>query len=186
MRTRAVLKTILVILCLQFAFFKLSAQPKINCDSLLQKEVIADPPKQIIENIKQIDCFGLDSIDLKFFGNGPVIGSLLLRMVSKDTVRKITYSELLSQINRMKADTGYSAMRKQVIAMNALEAMKANPDTWENGKKLLKEIETSDDEIEKLHNFMLQNAAKNWNYRELVVYYDIKKDNDEKKSNPKE
>ncbi len=82
---------------------------------------------------------------------------------------------MISEINKDKEDAGYVDLRNNVIAMNKLEATKASPETWESSKALLKTIGTSEDEIEQLHDFMLQNQDKNWNYRQLVIIYEQKK-----------
>jgi len=158
---------VLLICCLH-----ISAQQKINCDILLKRSIDQDSPQQISDNVKHTDCFGLDSIDLKIFGNGPVLGTLLVKFASDHN--HVTYADLLSELNKAKTDTGYKTIRSQIITMNTLEATKASPETWGKSKLLLKEIDTPSDEIEKLHEFMLQNQDKNWNYRQLVAMYELK------------
>jgi hypothetical protein len=151
-----------------------SAQSIIDCKKLLNQEINPEVPQQIIDNIKRTECFGLDSVDLKVFANGPVLGSLLVKKVSKNKDGKVTYQDLLSEINQIKSDTSYLTVRNRIVAMNTLEATKATPSTWERSKKLLKVIGTSENETEKLYEFMLKNQAQNWNYRQLVVIYEQK------------
>jgi hypothetical protein len=159
--------------------FHASAQATMDCGQLLKQEIKADSIHVMIGNLLRANCFGLDSIDVKVFGNGPVLGTLLIKMIT-DNNGKLTYTDLLNQINKSKSDTGYMSIRKGVIAMNTLEATKASPETWESSKKLLKTIGTSDVEIEKLHQFMLENLDKGWNYRQLVVF-SAQKENAKKK-----
>ncbi len=49
------------------------AQQSVDCDKMLKQEINMQNSQQILNDMKQIDCFGLDSIDLKIFGNGPVL-----------------------------------------------------------------------------------------------------------------
>lgn len=166
-------KLLLIVCCLIIWYNKALSQQSMNCDTLLKQEINAENPQQIINNIKKIDCFGLDSIDLKIWGNGPVLGTLLVGYASEHS-NKVTYSNLLSEINKQKADSGYLNLREVVIAMTVLEETKATPETWEESKKLLRKIDFSNEEIEKLHQFMLDNENNNWNYRQLVVMYNKK------------
>ena len=147
------------------------AQQDTACVKFLKQEIQTDNPQQIINNIKTVNCFGLDSVDLQIFGNGPILGSLLIERATQSN-KKITYEDLLSGINLAKSDTGYTQLRATVIVMNTLEATKATPATWESSRGLLKKVNISDTEVEKLHTLMLQNQDKNWNYRQLVVFYE--------------
>ena len=147
-----------------------SAQASADCDKLLRKEITADPLHVLISNIMQANCFGLDSIDRKVFSNGPVLGTILVKLISTNN-GKVTYAELLTQINKVKRDTGYLSLRKVIIAQDALESVIASPKTWESNKGFLMMTGMGKDEVENLYQFMLQNQDKNWNYRQLVINY---------------
>jgi len=171
--------------CLMICFcLKVSAQSPMDCDKLLKREITADSVQFMINNIMRADCFGLDSIDLKVFGNGPVLGSILVKLISNNNA-KVTYADLLTQINNAKKDTGYLSIRKVIIAQNMLEATIASASTWEKSKDMLAQIGTTAIEIENLHQFMLQNQDKNWNYRQLVVIYNEREKNSKTSTNEK-
>ena len=162
------------------------AQAMVDCNELLKRDISTEDPQQVLRTITHVKCFGLDSIDLKVFGKGPILGTLMMKGFQQNKDGKFTYGDLLIQINRERNDAGYAHIRKGIIAMNKLENMKATPATWDTGKNLLKEIDTSDEEIEKLHDFMLRNEDKRWNYRELVVYWGMQEKINDKKNNPEE
>ena len=125
------------IACLTICFcLNVSAQSAADCDKLLKKEITADSLNLLIRNITQADCFGLDSTDRKVFSDGPVLGTILVKLVSTNN-GKVTYAELLTQINNVKKDTGYLSLRKVVIAQDALESAIASPKTWESNKGFL-------------------------------------------------
>jgi hypothetical protein len=149
------------------------AQSSVDCSKLLKRGLSAEKPQQILFNLKRKYCFGLDSIDLKFFGNGPVIGSILVKLASKKN-REITYYDLLTDINKSKRDTGYLSIRKLMIAQNKLESTKASSKTWESSKGNLVLVGISVNKVDDLYHFMLSNQDKNWNYRQLVVAFEQK------------
>ena len=169
-----------------FACAHLSAQVTVDCNELLKRDISADDPQQVLRTITHEKCFGLDSIDLKIYGNGPVLGSLIMESIQRSKSGNVTYGDLLIRINRERNSAGYPRIRKGIITMNKLEGMKATPATWDVGKELLKEIDTSDEEIEKLHNFMLHHLDKKWNYHELVVYWNMQEKINDKKNSPEE
>jgi len=181
-----VFKALLTFFLLTALGLAAAAQASVDCNELLKRDISTDDPQQVLRNITHVKCFGLDSIDLKIYGKGPVLGSLMMKGLQQSKSGKFTYGDLLIQINRDRNAPGYPRIRKGIIAMNKLEGMKATPETWDTGKQLLKEIDTSDEEIEKLHNFMLHNQDKRWNYRELVVYWGIQEKINDKKNNPEE
>ncbi|MGZ3814684.1 MAG: hypothetical protein ACXVB0_09025 [Mucilaginibacter sp.] len=166
-------KLLVFSICILIYAPKVSAQQSNDCDKLLKKDLDTENPEQILKNIRRTECFGLDSIDLKVFGNGPVLGSLMVKYAT-DHHDKVTYGDLLSEINKERRDNSYAAMRNEIIAMSTLEATKASQDTWENSRKLLKILQISDTNIDKLHRFMLDNPNKGWNYRQLIVIYEQK------------
>jgi len=150
-----------------------SAQSSVDCERLLKREISPDSLHFLMDNVMRANCFGLDSIDLKVFDNGPVLGAILVKLISNNN-GKVTYGDLLNHINKAKRDTGYLSMRKVIIAQNTLESTIASAKTWENSKVLLAVIGTKPEDIDSLHQFMLQNQDKNWNYRQLVVIYEQK------------
>ena len=158
------------------------AQPSIECDKLLKQQIDTVAPQQIINDIKRIECFGLDSVDLKIIGNGPALGTLLVKLAS-DHDKKVTYADLLNSIDHIKSDTGYLSIRKVVITQNILEATKASVNTWGNSEKSLLLVGIKKDEIERLHQFMLDNLSEDWNYRQLVSAYEQRKKSSRKTQN---
>ena len=149
-----------------------TAQTTAECKTLLKRNISLDDPEQILQKFTTLKCFGLDSVDLKVFGNGPVLGVMLVKLVQNSGHQKSTYGDLLNEINKRKADTTYPKLRDEVIAMNTLEAMKATSDSWERGAKLLREIDMHSGDTAQIHLFLLKNLEKNWNYRQLVTFYE--------------
>ncbi|MCR8561457.1 hypothetical protein KXD93_27635 [Mucilaginibacter sp. BJC16-A38] len=152
-----------------------SAQVKVNCAKLLKQHIAIDTPQKVAnEIIKYPACFGFDNIDLKIFGDGPTLAPLLAKHSAGSG--KVTYADLLADINTFKRDTAYTSIHNQVSAQTTLEATKISPETWESSVKLLKIIGMPDSEMENFHKFMLEKNGKNWNYRQLVVAYRMKQE----------
>jgi len=155
-------------------FINAIAQAPVDCAKLLKQNIDPDKPQELVSNItKNAACFALDSIDLKIWANGPVLGSILVRLASTGN-SQITYADLLTNFTDAKKDTGYASTRNLIIAQTTLEATKISPESWESSKKLLKVIGMPDSEMENFHRYLLEKNGKNWNYRQLVVAYRMK------------
>ncbi len=166
-------KVLLLALCC-FLRLTVCAQTIPDCASLLKRTINNDGPRQVFKNFGTLNCFGLDAIDRQMFVNGPVMGTLLVKISQKKGQENVTYGDILAEINKRKADSRYPKQRAEIVAMNSLELLKGTPANWQKAKKLLTKIEIPGDEIDQLHTFMLQNQDKGWNYRKLYVYYEIK------------
>ena len=161
-----------------------SAQSSVDCTKLLKKEIIPDSVRNLENDIADhADCFGLDSIDIKIFADRTTLGTLLVKN-APTSASKVTYADLLADINKAKKDTGfYNPLRNLVIAQTTLEATKISVASWDSSVKLLKVIGMPDSEMESFHQFMLEKKDKNWNYRQLVVAYQMKQTNAPKTKN---
>lgn len=166
-----------VVICV-FTFFccKASAQTAIDCKKLLKQEIstTADLQKQVDNFTKHADCFGLDSVDLRIYGQGPMLGTLLMARATKGN-KKITYGDILSDINTARKDTGYTSMRNLIIAQMTLEKRRFTPDNWESSLKYLKVIGMPDSEMDAFHKYLVEKQEHHWTYRQLIVAYQMKK-----------
>ena len=161
-----------------------AAQSSVDCTKLLKKEVISDSVR-ILENdiADHADCFGLDSIDIKIFADRTTVGTLLVKN-APTSAGKVTYADLLADINKAKKDTSfYNPLRNLIIAQTTLEATKISVASWDSSVKLLKVIGMPDSEMENFHRFLLEKKDKNWNYRQLVTAYRMKQMSDPKTKN---
>ena len=151
------------------------AQSSINCTTLLKKEINPDSVRNLENDIADhATCFGLDSVDIRIFADRTVIGSLLVKNASVGN-GKLTYGNLLADINKAKEDTSfYNPLRNLLIAQTTLEATKISIASWDSSVKLLKVIGMPDSEMENFHQFLLEKKDKNWNYRQLVTAYRMK------------
>lgn len=161
----------LLIFCMLLSVYAY-AQETTNCESLLKREPSKDTPQQILQQVVSSKCFGLDSVDLKIFGYGPVLGGIMAKIATKKNSGTLTYQDIFNEISREKADPGYAKVRNEIIAMNALEKMKAAPDTWGKALPLLRTIGKPPDEIFNMHEFMLRHVKSGWNYHQLIVFYE--------------
>ncbi|ASU32695.1 hypothetical protein MuYL_0795 [Mucilaginibacter xinganensis] len=152
-----------------------SAQSSVDCTKLLKKEIDPDSARNMENDVADhADCFGLDSIGIKIFADRTTLRALLVKNASAST-GKLTYANLLSDINKAKKDTGYyNPLRNLVIAQTTLEATKISVASWDSSVKLLKVIGMPDSEMENFHQFLLEKKDKNWNYRQLVTAYRMK------------
>ena len=171
-----ILITILVFICCNG---DVSAQTVFNCKKLLKQEInAADNPKESLNNFTEhADCFGLDSADLRIYGQGPVLGTLLMARATNGN-KKVTYGDILTDINKAKKDTGYTSMHNLIIAQMTLEKRRFTPDNWESSLKYLKVVGMPDSDMDAFHKYLMEKQEHHWTYRQLIVAYRMKKDAD--------
>jgi len=152
------------------------AQKAFDCSKLLRQNIVPEKPKDVIDNFNNhAGCFGLDSIDLRIFNNGPSLGSLMVKRAQSGK-KNITYAELSSDINKMKKDTAYASMRNLVTAQMTLEKRSFSPDNWDNSLKYLQVVGMPNNDVEAFHKYALEKQQHHWTYRQLIVGYQMKKD----------
>jgi hypothetical protein len=154
------------------------AQKIFDCSKLLKQNIVPEKPQDIVDNVKDhADCFELDSVDLRLFALGPVLGMLMVDRASKAKGKiEITYGDLLTDINKAKKDTGYASMRNLVTAQMTLEKRRFSPDNWDNSLKYLQVVGVPNDDVEAFHKYVLEKQEHHWTYRQLIVGYRMKKD----------
>jgi hypothetical protein len=169
----------LLALILVFSCFCIdaSAQKSAACKLLLKKTINTDVVNDIASDIiKHADCLSLDSIDMKIFGDGSTLKPILAKHPSP--AGKYTYGAILTDINEYKRDTAYTSLRNWVVAQNALEGTKISLASWDGIVKYLKIIGMPDSEMEPFHRYLIEKKEKRWNYRQLMVAYQMKKQAD--------
>ena len=168
------LQLLAIILVFSFFCIDASAQKMAACKLLLKKTINTDVVNDIANDIvKHADCLSLDSIDMKIFGDASTLKPILAKHTSP--TGKYTYGAVLTDINEYKRDTAYTSLRNWVIAQNVLEGTKISLASWEGSVKYLKIIGMPDSEMEPFHQYLIEKKDKNWNYRQLVVAYQMKK-----------
>lgn len=150
-----------------------SAQKHVDCAKLMKRQISADSSQMVMKNVLKTPCFGLDTLDRQFFGQGPVLGTLMMKLISDN--KKPTYGNLLAAINKVKTDTSYTNARSLMQAQMKLNTTKANATNWDSCVPALKLIGSPNDvELEKFHQFVLTNQAKNYTFRQMLVWYQMK------------
>lgn len=161
----------------QYLFFTLlflsSCSTTETCEDIKNQPL---PPLHV-DNANQIlvDCWrfencGLDSIDLQFFCDGPVMGSLLTEL-SADTTATLTYGDVLDKILDFKASPRYAELRKQLEVSFGLKNKVASLKSWEDDAAFFRQIGFSDQELEDIKAFLQRNADQGWTYSELFNFY---------------
>ncbi|MEO6980375.1 MAG: hypothetical protein ABI113_18430 [Mucilaginibacter sp.] len=156
---------------------KASAQTTFDCKKLLKQEIStpADPQKQVSNFTEHADCFGLDSVDLRIYGQGPVLGTLLMARATESN-KKITFADILTDINKAKKDTGYTSLRNLITAQMTLEKRRFMPGNWEGSLKYLKVIGMPDGDMEAFHKYVIEKQEHHWTYRQLITGYRMKQE----------
>lgn len=163
--------------------FSCSAQ--IDCEKLKNKEIslsyINDHKKEFINDIEVlINCY-YDSIDLQII-KGPsgdnlesMMSILELADLSKEPKKHSTYNIFIEQWNKLKKTEEYKLARQIVTAKNEIIHRNANIGNWENDYPLLKKMNFTDDDINRIKEVVEENKNTDWTYynvlQELASYY---------------
>ena len=163
--------------------FSCSAQN--DCEKLKNKEIslsyINDHKNEFINDIEVLmNCY-YDSIDIQIL-KGPsgdnfefMLSVLELTDLSKAPIEHSTYNIFIEQWNEFKKLDEYKLARQIVLAKNEIINRYANIENWENDYLLLQKMNFTDDDINRIKEFILNNQNTDWTYfdvfHELASYY---------------
>ena len=104
-------KTLLILILLQ-SFFSF-CQSNSDCEKVLSKELNirsndTNNLKKFVKDLSVLKNCGLDDGDIAFFSNGPVLGTILVSLVSeKKSDSNLTYQKLYDKILEIKKSDNY-------------------------------------------------------------------------------
>ena len=153
------------------------SQPKIDCDSLLLKEIPfhsgnkQQETLEIKDDLKIIGQCAFDSIDQLIFSNNQLLGYFLLEIMPRksDSV-KVNYQDLLNKLNEYKQTDAYINLRSLQERSIELVNRKANINNWEKDKLdfINLQIPIPDSVLAAIYNYMLQANDSTKTYKEIL------------------
>ncbi|WP_223552330.1 thioredoxin family protein [Aestuariivivens sp. NBU2969] len=166
-------RTLLIIFLLQFSIELSYSQT--DCEKILSKEINLTFSEKSDLNIlndtfsKLTDC-GLEQIDADFFTNGPILGTLLVPLISENN-GKVTYQNLFDKIMEIKQTPQYGKTIELFKISNELEKRKADINNWEEDKLLLQKLQTSNEFIDKFYDYLKEHSNPEKTYKEVFANF---------------
>jgi len=168
-------KTLLILILLQsYIGF---CQSKSDCDKILSKEINLKPNdtdklKKFVEDFSLLKSCGLDDGDIEVFSNGPILGTILISLVSeKEADSKLTFQTLYDKILEFKQLEYYEKTKITIQVSNELSKRPANIDNLEEDKILLQKLQTPVDFIDKFYDYLKEHSNPEKTYKEVFANF---------------
>lgn len=108
-----------------------------------------------------------DSLDLQILLNGPILGSLIVDLATKED--SVTYGHLYQKFIEIKQIPQYPEIRTKQIVSNTLMNRPANINNWEDDKPLFMKLGFEGDLLKKLRLYIEENSSSILTYETVLV-----------------
>lgn len=171
-------KLILVIICLIFIHYSVSAQSKVDCEQLLKKEIsiqdINENGEEFLNNFKILIGCEFEEIDFEIFmgtlGSLPMmVGPLFGISEGSNRQSKYTYQDLKKSLESLKKEPEYLKIRGFIETRNLIFEREAYISNWESDAKLIKQLDASEELLLNIHSIVKSNEGKK--YSEIFQMY---------------
>lgn len=155
-----------------------ASQVKDPCEEVLSRSVITDiysseNLNNFWRNFKDLEKCGLDSLEIFFFGQAPLIASYMIEIASeKGSKDEITYRDLYNKILKAKESKDYQEAYPKLEWAAKLATSIAKIEDWEKDKRILKEIGVSEERIQKLEDIIKNDQYSPTHYHKLITLLD--------------
>lgn len=141
---------------------KLLAQ-KIN----LQEEDYEKIQLELVTNFAKLTDCGLDETDIVFFGQPPVLATLVIGWINDDP-EKVTYQRLLDEILKVKATPEYNESVKLYNDFQLLRSKKIDLSNWDTDSKLLLQLVKDERIVNSIYHLIEQNPNQYDTYGAMI------------------
>jgi hypothetical protein len=118
--------------------------------------------------ISKLKGCGIDDYDILFFGNMNAITSMLAKMTKSKEVHKLTYADLLLEINKVKQTDFYKNARDINLTSEALAKRVGSLQNWPEDEKLFNQLGSSGSVKNKVLAYLRENPENKKNYKEIL------------------
>ena len=145
-----------------------------NCNGILSQRMsfLVDGSFQSEEvprkEITKLKGCGIDDFDINFFGNMNAITSMLTRMTKKTEIHRLTYSDLLNEINNVKESPFYMKVRNINDLSETLANRVGSFKNWPEDEKLFDQLGSSSNIKGKVLSYLRENPENKKTYKEIL------------------
>lgn len=175
-------KGILILGVLLAFLLDTQAQNKKEYNRVMNKKMsiedILNHQEEFLADLKTYFYYKHDSVDFKIF-TGPQMYAYYLSMVvmgienghQKQDKKEYVFRMIDSVYQEVKKRPDYSGIREAVIASETLQAKIVDVNNWEEDKRLLELIGTTDAQLNDIHELVKVNSGLGLGYMEMLQAY---------------
>lgn len=166
------MKNLLIILSL-ILNFSLASQD-IPCNELKQQKLpdLSDKTEVFQEMKSKLMSFrncNLDSIDIGILLEGPILGSIIIEILSAKPDSELTYGEILIQFENFKQAEAYIELKQYFLELSNFMSRVVSIENWEEDKLVLEKIGADPDFLQNFEELLPTLANGKLTYRELDI-----------------
>lgn len=121
------------------------------------------------KEIARLKECGLDDFDIQFFGRMESM-SLLLRKMTKETkIEQLRFEDLLLEIEKVKATSGFQEVKKITSLSDDLASRKGDLKNWNQDIKIFQELGASKTVIAQVFEYLESHPENIKTYQEILT-----------------
>lgn len=146
----------------------IKAQESFDCKAFLEMKVdMSGDVQATLKTFENYRFCGLDSIDMKYFVNGPVLGSLLISMTSEKG--SITYGDILNRILPFIKDPKYVKLKVAHANLFARRDEIVTNENWpEISTLIIDAYGYTPEQMQSLQSLYKENMQNKWTVGNLM------------------
>ncbi|MEN8816103.1 MAG: hypothetical protein ABF274_04435 [Nonlabens sp.] len=145
-----------------------------NCKTLLSKKLdfLIDGSFQdeasLQKEIARLKKCGLDDFDVKFFGRMESMSAMLRKMTKENQLEQLTFEDLFTEIEKMKATHGFQEMKKITQLSETLATRVGSLKNWNRDIKIFQELGASKNIIAQVFEYLESHPENTKTYQEIL------------------
>jgi hypothetical protein len=145
-----------------------------SCKTLLNKKLdfLIDGSFQdeasLQKEIARLKQCGLDDFDVKFFGRMESMSAMLRKMTKENQLEQLTFEDLFTEIEKMKATNGFQQMKKITQLSETLATRVGSLKNWNQDIRIFQELGASKNIIAQVFEYLESNPENAKTYQEIL------------------
>ncbi|MFT7119620.1 MAG: hypothetical protein ACI9IZ_000798 [Nonlabens sp.] len=145
-----------------------------NCKSLLDKKLdfLIDGSFQdessLKKEIARLKECGLDDFDVKFFARMESMSAMLRKMTQKKELEQMSFEDLFTEIEKIKATSGFIQVKKITFLSETLATRKGNLKNWNEDVKFFQELGASKNVISQVFEYLETHPENKKSYQDIL------------------
>jgi hypothetical protein len=145
-----------------------------NCKSLLDKKLdfLIDGSFQdessLKKEIARLKECGLDDFDVKFFARMESMSAMLRKMTQKKELEQMSFEDLFTEIEKIKATSGFIQVKKITFLSETLATRKGNLKNWNEDIIVFQELGASKNVISQVFKYLETHHENTKSYQDIL------------------
>lgn len=160
------------------------AQQSNKCQEILTEEInienINNKTTTLLSEISKLKNCGLDDLDVQFFSEPVIVGTLFVQLVSNLDRNKIHFKDIYDGIIEYKKSDDYQKYKKLLPLSNDLKKRPATIKNWKNDKVILIKLGVSNETVNQFYTFLKINSDASKTYQEIFIEFKKKQPQENK------